>query len=1279
MDSVSLPQLMVAAHESGGPAEESKSFSTQLPMLNNSVAMVKTDLAQIMVQNSRNGKSVKSKEQEYSPKSCGRKKGKGKSHSKSTLDESQETASTSSPRSKLSDSGTDSDSNSDTDSNSDSEMTRSIRKSDAPVIPPRILNSGFKLPEDDREKARWFRILSPRETKGIDGPYSELELRLMYKTGDLNDNTMMWTEGQSDWEQLLFMKNLRPRMLQLPLMPPKVGEDMKAEAYNPITSLPTEMDAMGAKPLESMPMNLNCSRCGSIAVGHMGGVGANQADLTGLRKSLKMKGDGATECIPGLIWCGNSSAAKLSPILDMGFTLIINCTSNLGNPKDKLPYFRCKTVPFKDKPRGAPEGEKAMEGLMDMLEKVYDWMELERISPERALQSDPPQMQSSVLEKTDKFGRSFKTVEEKAIKLRIGKEKRVPRILLWSRKGLDRPCVVAAAYMIRQYGMPMDKALAMLEISRPGLSICRYYKTVLEMWSHKYTLGELLCLDCLNMAKHNHSHTTQNEKLFDNKALINETGEGPEVPEDKTSVQILTKYLDMIPTEADATKITRALGSIEAYLPKLYFGNSIQSGWTGLMDLNLYGVSLGDGMITDLFDAFLVTGVSKKLRSIGLGSTRCGCAGMEAIRRAVCRQDDDGKDYAIAQANASEVFLGGNVTSTSLHIGEVGLDSIVEGDGTEVQVQGDLGPGPGPGNPGNNENTENTTRRQGLGLPSNVPMDDRSVLTMGSAFADATDELISLDLHSNKIGYAGCKELAELFRQVESLTCVNVSYNPLTDLGAKILLDSITPDSSDFAEEEEANPSANVSAKPTQSTLILSHSMAGTNPSCQSAGAKSGVDSAGFTKKDERVNTSITSINLSSCELGHASSEKLLDTFRENLLLTTFICDYNPDLTPKEMKHIMNTIRSYNKTLQCLSLGDMPISVKTCGYITRLLENWATPLMDLDFTKCDFGVPHMRVMCQYIPRSKYLKRFSMGSNTIGTEGAHLLAEAIKNLTPEETEENRLARRQERLDDGVTLREIEEDEVVERMEVKLHGAISGPPLAYINFSHMDLDPAASAELFKAVCTRASIQNCNMSGNDFGDEVEHITPWLEGAHFKDLHLNNCNFGTKGGITILNACCDMRGLGKCVLGSHLLQLDISSNQIHNKAVGAICRILKENMRIEVLDLGFNKLTDDISEIVKTAYGVVSTSRIEEKVYELHINVLGNDCHPYMLGEPGMGRSKSTYRFGINPSMGDDINDGYSHINQTSRAHNFMRKSAFDQKVFENHNLLKPIAHIN
>ena len=115
-------------------------------------------------------------------------------------------------------------------------------------------------------------------------------------------------------------------------MPPRQGKESEGDSYNPILSLPEKSDAFNAEALDDMPMTHSCSRCGSIAVGHMPGVGENSVDLVSLRKTMPWSnGEVASEVVPGLIWAGNASAAKLNPILDQGITLVINCTNNMGN------------------------------------------------------------------------------------------------------------------------------------------------------------------------------------------------------------------------------------------------------------------------------------------------------------------------------------------------------------------------------------------------------------------------------------------------------------------------------------------------------------------------------------------------------------------------------------------------------------------------------------------------------------------------------------------------------------------------------------------------------------------------------------------------------------------------------------------------------------------------------------------------------------------------------------------------------------------------------------
>ena len=121
---------------------------------------------------------------------------------------------------------------------------------------------------------------------------------------------------------------------------------------------------------------------------YLSGIGENSVDMVALRKTMPWSnGEVASEVVPGLIWAGNASAAKLNPILDQGITLVINCTNNMGNLEARLPHFRCKTIHLKDKPVYTVDTN--YDQVMAMLEKTYDWIEVERRNPERAILSDP--------------------------------------------------------------------------------------------------------------------------------------------------------------------------------------------------------------------------------------------------------------------------------------------------------------------------------------------------------------------------------------------------------------------------------------------------------------------------------------------------------------------------------------------------------------------------------------------------------------------------------------------------------------------------------------------------------------------------------------------------------------------------------------------------------------------------------------------------------------------------------------------------------------------------
>jgi Ran GTPase-activating protein (RanGAP) involved in mRNA processing and transport len=1236
----------------------------------------------------------------------------------------------------------------------DDDPIEQMRKK-VPVIPPKNQTKPFELPEDIKDRAVWFRVLSPRERRGTDGPYSEEDLKHMFRKGDLPDSTLLWKEGQDDWEQLMYLTELRPKLLSMPFVPPSLGEKTDHETFNPILALPTKAEASGAAALDSIPLNKCCTRCGHVAIGHMPGVGENKPDMVGLRSSISYPNkDMASEVVPGIIWCGNASASKLNPILDMGMTLIINCTSNMGNPNPKLPYFRCKTIPLVDKPK-TELTPKDMEKALELLEKAYDWIELERTQPERALLSDPVPTEMRYLEKTDKFGRVIKTREEVAIKLRLGKVKRVPRVLLWSRKGMDRPCVVAAAYMIKQYGMSYDKALDILEIARPGTLICKYYKNVLKEFSRRHTLGELLCIDCVNISREASSHLTHNEPLMDasnwnsntelitaavsenrsnNKddndsvvtSMTNGTLGPPLTKEEKSINPHLAEYVDLVPRRGDATKITN-LGDINLYLPKIYHGASLQSGWTGLVDLQLVGRGLGDETIGDLFDAFATAQLCQYFRCVDLRSNLFGDKGMKSIMSGFLNIHNHSRPATRELGGMALPGLGlaGALGLPDLTVSESmptiktadvddGTKSLLANKSTVsmaelvIKEKGEITLGKSPKKSKKGESPDRPMsqerRRGGANLllqaaasvaPSDTTTEgvdgktaiDNDVVDEemdgkgheddgGKAEAEEIcfmPELIKLDVSCNNIGLEGSKYIAKIMRYTANLIHVNVAYNPLTDQGARNVIDVLTMPNPEFVEDTPKTAEE---------------------------------------EEKRKFNYSITYLDMSDTGIGHTCCEGLLETFRSNMTLSTFKMDFNHDINARECKHLFNSMRSFNKSLQNFSFADNPISAKSTGYLSRLLELKSFPLMTLNLSKCDLTETHIAFLCQYLPKSIYLSSLSINTNPITDEGAQLLIdaitvphsvyqEAIDEVLKERARLEAIANR-DMSDTGhfvdhyavqtyADLEEKEEEKAVIDMDnqktYKLANkeTIPGAPLKYLDISMCRMSEWASKGILKACCSRPSIQTLHLSGNSIGDNIEEIENDLVKARFIDLHLNQCGLLSKSAVTLFRILKHTDRVEDPlygptnVLGSHLRALYLANNDIHDSAVFDLRDMMLANNELEVLDLGFNQFTNEAASTFKEAIAIQSDTNMARKVTTLTANIVGNPCDAFLLDTPGMSRSKLSFRFNTHhPGYGDKYNDGFSHISQPARKHYFERQAALSRKMDLTHQLEWPIKSI-
>jgi len=113
----------------------------------------------------------------------------------------------------------------------------------------------------------------------------------------------------------------------------------------------------------------------------------------------------------------------------------------------------------------------------------------------------------------------------------------------------------------------------------------------------------------------------------------------------------------------------------------------------------------------------------------------------------------------------------------------------------------------------------------------------------------------------------------------------------------------------------------------------------------------------------------------------------------------------------------------------------------------------------------------------------------------------------------------------------------------------------------------------------------------------------------------------------------------------------LGMAGNEINDSACKAIANMIATNNLLEYVDLGFNGLTNACGPRFKKAITLTSGASENRKLQELHVNLHGNPCDPYLFETPGMARSKMNYRFGIQPNIDDDLCHGYAHIANEAR----------------------------
>ena len=407
----------------------------------------------------------------------------------------------------------------------------------------------------------------------------------------------------------------------------------------------------------------------------------------------------ASEIIPSFLFIGAKDSSKNTAIKELAATLVVNCSEDLKTPKERIPYFRCRKMPFAEKPQGAIPAD--FDNIIDMLERVYDWIEFERVLPERAKESDPiPEYYRG---KTDKYGRQLERVLPPRKMEKGVKELYNSRVLLFSRDGNDRVALVASAFLIKHYGLTVNNAMEIVTKSRKSAELSPAYKYVLEEWSKRYTMGEMFCADCIQVGLANKKDSNgnvipngssghDNSKIYDEIASSIRSEEGNNKNDSAVSSATRSGALETI-GDLKLCLPQVFLGSTDSIVKRLNTAGNLNPPvaipdaplkFTGLMDLLLNGHKIGDGVATTLFKSLSSCGVALQIRILELRNNEIGSRGLQALVKCLTCADTEARDWTYGQL--LHLDLSHNCVGAEDNNGLAALNYLLKGHNTVISV-----------------------------------------------------------------------------------------------------------------------------------------------------------------------------------------------------------------------------------------------------------------------------------------------------------------------------------------------------------------------------------------------------------------------------------------------------------------------------------------------------------------------------------------------------------------------------------------------------------------
>ena len=780
-----------------------------------------------------------------------------------------------------------------------------------------------------------------------------------------------------------------------------------------------------------------------------------------------------------------------------------------------------------------PAYDYELQKYLKMLERAADWIETERINPLLSEKGDP--LPVEYRGPVDRYGRP-KRDDENAVKTKTasqrakeGLEKRNPsRVLLWSKRGDNRACTVAAAYLIKRFGMTVSGALEVVGKNIPNMSVTRGNMWALEELSKRHSLGLLLCDDCVvNAVDDEHeSRISEARKILESHGGIEDSSLHTS---GSTSVTVSRSEsaLEQEQGNKDPSELLVMRGPLGLpYVPsKEEKDKELERQRAILHEQQLKKAKTLDSKIAQSSAA------SRRLRR----------------RRRRSRYPNEVYDDLEARAAGSKVLV--ELCSEGI-FDILPLNTVPEviknhscykmlcdlelsgrnlTDSRFVAIIKELV-------------ALDVAKQLRLVNLSNNSLGDDSIRLLCSALWSEYEEVCFgpchhvdgdssaiypvtevalLFLQNNKIGEKGATYLANFLKFTSSVVTLDISNNSVGDHGCHNLLHALVRPGLEFDgdSDEDDDMIANAISRSGPNSADISRSVSATED-INTGHSKS--KSVSF-NTSRPYNRSVMDFRATNIDVFKGAADTLANMISRSQTLFALNIDANPDMGPRGLKNVLRAVKLANKTLCQLSMNDVPLLLAHFELLFGALEEGLCPLAKLSMARCNVTNFHMAKIDGRLGASKSLTHLDMSGNPFGDKGACALAEELYASTGHSHEHHSHGHAHHEHAAGALVsahyiddaKDEESEENNRRLKPKL-------PLESLELCSCGFKEEGLSMLLSALRSKPSLTTLDLSENDFSDTKASavLAEGVRRLSLRSLRVNICNLGTIGARKLIRS---------------------------------------------------------------------------------------------------------------------------------------------------------------